>query len=224
MLCGHRLRKKLKDDQSFTVLKNELHMDFFKAIKGSQFRYRFMCRKSEVILAQFARQPQPVTECKMKLSSPSPFFCQNAWMYALVNVQLLKRLLLLESSVQRSRCRTYSCQRLMVLMEDRVRSALNFFSQKKSRKKEESRVTSLLPLSPQRVGGFSPVGRHPRIRNGMKEKNHFCGLEPSNPAAAYDQRRKFYASVRDSAMVSGQCVRPFIYSMSPFNMQFQLFF
>ena len=51
MLCGHRLRKELKDDQSFTVLKNELHMDFFKAIKGSQFRYRYMCRKSEVILA-----------------------------------------------------------------------------------------------------------------------------------------------------------------------------
>jgi len=51
ILCGHRLRQKSEDDQSFTVLKNELHMDFFEAIKGSQFRYRYMCRKSEVILA-----------------------------------------------------------------------------------------------------------------------------------------------------------------------------
>jgi len=51
ILCGYRLRQELKNDQSFTVLKNELPMDFFKAIKGSQFRYRYMCRKSEVILA-----------------------------------------------------------------------------------------------------------------------------------------------------------------------------
>ena len=41
ILCGHRLRKELKDDQPFTVLKNELHMDFFKAIKGSEFSYRY---------------------------------------------------------------------------------------------------------------------------------------------------------------------------------------
>jgi len=76
-----------------------------------------------------------------------------------------------------------------------------FFLEKKGEKKKAASLLSL-PLSPQRVAGFSPVGRQPRIRNGIKEKNHFCGLEPSNPAAAYDQPRKFYASPRDSAMVS----------------------
>ena len=78
-----------------------------------------------------------------------------------------------------------------------------FFLEKKSKKKERKpRHFSPFPFPPQRVAGLSPVGRQPRIRNGIKKNNHFCGLEPSNPASGYDAPRKFNVSARDSAMVS----------------------
>jgi len=47
-----------------------------------------------------------------------------------------------------------------------------------------------------------PDCHQPHIQNGIKGKNHFCGLEPSNLAAAYDAPRIFNASARDSAVVS----------------------
>ena len=89
----------------------------------------------------------------------------------------------------------------MELVRGRVRSVLEFFLLEKECKKKAASLLSL-SFSPQRVARLSPVGHQPRIQNGIKGKNHFCGLEPSNSAAAYDATRTYNASARDSAVVS----------------------
>ena len=133
----------------------------------------------------------------------TPLFCENVWMYTLVNVELLKWIIITREFGVVVKVSNFRSPALdgSVGGSGPVGPQI-FFLEKKSKKKKKSRVTSLPSPFPQRVAGFSPVGRQPRIRNGIKEKNHFCGLEPSNPAAAYDQPRKLYASARDSAMVS----------------------